>query len=126
LLLNRSDQATIAVLLAIGLAAIVGALVYRGYHRGELIEIDAADPRQITFQLDINEAGWPELTLLPGVGETLARRIVRSRDEEGPFTDHDSLLRVKGIGPRTMDAIRPYLLPVADSYRNAESKGNRP
>ncbi|HHK42337.1 MAG TPA: helix-hairpin-helix domain-containing protein, partial [Planctomycetaceae bacterium] len=31
------------------------------------------------YQVDINRASWPELTLLPGIGPTLAKRIVAER-----------------------------------------------
>ena len=52
---------------------------------------------------------WPELTQLPGIGETLARRIVESRRQAGPFADHEDIRRVRGIGPRTLERISPYL-----------------
>jgi len=50
--------------------------------------------------------------LLPEIGESLAKRIVESRDADGPFADHDDLQRVRGIGPKTLDRVRPYLLPM--------------
>ena len=87
----------------------------QGGHRGRLIEIDRADRRPLPFQVDINQAEWPELTQLPGVGETLARRIVQSRQQKGPFLDHDDLNRVPGIGAKTGDQIRPYLVPTPAS-----------
>lgn len=82
--------------------------------RGRLVEIDRAEPRTADFQVDLNEADWPELTLLPGIGETLARRIVDSRRQEGPFLDHEDLQRVRGIGPKTLDRVRPYLRPMPE------------
>jgi competence protein ComEA len=114
-LLQRLDQATVAVILAVSLAAITVSLFVRGARRGGLIEIDRAEPQSVEFKVDINEADWPELTLLPGIGETLARRIVQSRKEDGPFLDHDQLQRVHGIGPKTLEAIRPHLLPIPDA-----------
>ena len=50
--------------------------------------------------------------MLPGVGETIAKRMVTSRESEGRFTCHEDLLRVSGIGPRTLQRIRPFLLPI--------------
>lgn len=64
---------------------------------------------------------WPEWTLLPGVGETMARRIVQERTERGQFRDHADLQRVKGIGPRTFERIRPYLLPLPEQEQDAEA-----
>jgi hypothetical protein len=77
-----------------------------------LIEIDRAPPVPIDFRVDVNRAEWPELALLPGVGEALARRIVESRDSDGPFLVPGDLLRVPGIGPLKLEEIEPYLLPL--------------
>ena len=110
--LRRLDQVTVAVLLGLSWLAIVVGLLVRGYHRGRLIEIDRADPIQVEFRVDINQAEWTELSLLPGIGESLARRIVASRGTDGPYRDHDALRRVRGIGPKTLEAIRPYLVPI--------------
>ena len=49
---------------------------------------------------------------LPGIGAILAQRIIESRQNEGPFVDHDDLLRVRGIGPKRLDRLRPYLSPI--------------
>lgn len=114
-LLRHFDQAVVAVVLGLSLAAIAISLLSRGAHRGNLIEIDRADTQSVQFQIDINKADWPEFALLPDIGETLARRIVDSREKEGRFLDHDDLRRVRGIGPKTLDAARPYLLPMPDA-----------
>jgi competence protein ComEA len=113
-LLRYADQAAVATLV---LLALVGMAVYwfvQGGHRGELIRIDRAEPLTARYLVDINAAEWPELAELPDVGETLARRIVESRATDGPYGDHSDLLRVNGIGPRTLEGLRPYLLPMPD------------
>lgn len=113
-LLRRADQAGVAVLVAMGLMATVGWWVVHGGWQGRLIEVERAQPQTAAFQVDVNEAGWPELAQLPGIGKTLAQRIVQSRRTQGPFVDHDDLRRVRGIGPKTLEAIRPHLRPMAD------------
>jgi competence protein ComEA len=85
---------------------------YRGGAGVRTVEIEKAQPQTASFQVDINQAQWPELATLPGVGRKLAERIVQSRDENGPFTDNDDLRRVRGIGPRTLEALRPHLRPM--------------
>jgi len=47
-----------------------------------------------------------ELALLPGVGSVLARRIVEERRVRGHFESVEDLLRVRGIGPVKLAAIR--------------------
>jgi competence protein ComEA len=113
--LRSTDQVGVAALVLVALVSLAGYWMARGGHRGELIDIDRAEPQQIEFLVDINEADWPELTQLPGVGETMARRIVANRKEMGPFVDHEDLRRVRGIGQRTLDRLKPYLLPMPDS-----------
>lgn len=73
------------------------------------VEIDRHPARQFEYKIDINTATWVEWSQLDGIGETLARRIVEDRDQHGPFIDVDDIQRVKGIGPKKLDAIRPWL-----------------
>jgi competence protein ComEA len=123
---RRADQGAVAGLI---FCALVGMAVYwfaHGGHRGELIEIDRADPLTARFLVDVNKADWPEFAELPDVGETLARRIVESRDAAGPFGDHDDLLRVRGIGPRTLEKFKPYLLPMPNQQDVAGNVDTNP
>jgi competence protein ComEA len=112
LVLRRWDQAAVAGLVLCALAGMSVYWVVNGGPRDGLIEIDRAEPLTARYQVDINAASWPELAELPRVGETLAQRIVESRMGNGPYVDHEDLLRVPGIGPRTLEQIKPYLLPM--------------
>ncbi len=117
--LRRLDQAVLAVLVS---AALLGMGVYwfvQGGHRGQLIEIDRADPLTARFLVDINKAEWPELATIPNIGETLARRIVDSRAQAGAYRDNDDLRRVRRIGARTLERMKPYLLPIPGRHEVA-------
>jgi competence protein ComEA len=57
--------------------------------------------------VDINAASAGELQDLPGVGPALAERIVAARRER-MFTSLDDLARVRGIGPATVERLRPF------------------
>ena len=120
--LRKTDQAAAAALLAVALLAIAGHWVYQGRYRGQLIEIDRAEPIAIDFKIDINQADWPELCLMPGIGEQLAKRIVEYRTENGPFRDLQDLRNVRGIGPKTWEGMQPYLVPLPDIETTAEGK----
>ena len=111
-MLRRADQATVAVLVLVALGCTVGWWISQGGWRGRLIEIERATPQTASFEVDLNEADWPELVQLPDIGQTLAERIVASRESHGPFLDHKDLMRVRGIGPKTLDKVRPYLRPM--------------
>lgn len=59
--------------------------------------------------VDINTASAEALAGLPGLGEVKARRIVRHRNEHGPFAAVDSLVQVNGIGRATLERLRPLV-----------------
>jgi competence ComEA-like helix-hairpin-helix protein len=61
-----------------------------------------------SWKVNINTASFEELQLLPSVGPSLAHRILDDRSAHGAFLKPDDLLRVNGIGPRTLDKVRPY------------------
>jgi competence protein ComEA len=111
-LLSDSEQLTLAVLVAAAVVVIGSVHAWRVWHRQGVVDVDTSPGRSVEFRIDVNRADWPEFTLLPGVGETLARRIVDSRRAEGEFRTHEDLCRVAGIGPVRLEAIRPYLLPL--------------
>jgi len=117
--LRRYDQAMVAVAVLFGIAGLAGYWIIAHRSGDGLIEIEREVSQHAQFQVDVNRAEWPELSQLPDVGETLARRIVTSRDEQGPFNGVDDLERVRGIGPRTVEKIRPYLAPIAPAQNVA-------
>ncbi len=63
----------------------------------------------LTGTIDINAAGLAELQLLPGIGPALAQRIVEDREKNGPYLAIENLDRVKGIGPKTLEKLRPLV-----------------
>jgi competence protein ComEA len=111
LLLVR-DQAVVGFTVLSALLSMCVYWVAQGGLTGGLIEIDRAESLSAKFLVDINQAEWPELAVLPEIGPTLAQRIVESRQTAGPFVDHEDLRRVRGIGPLTLERLRPYLLPM--------------
>lgn len=59
--------------------------------------------------VNINTADAATLDSLPGIGEVLSQRIVDHRDQHGPFASVDDLINVKGIGPATLEELRPLV-----------------
>ncbi len=59
----------------------------------------------------LNTATESDLVRLPGIGPSLARRILEYRRQKGGFKSVDELLEVKGIGPKKLEQIRPYVRP---------------
>ena len=65
----------------------------------------AADAKPV----DINTAGASELESVPGIGKSLAQRILTFREQNGAFASVDDLLKVQGIGEKSLQHLRPYL-----------------
>jgi comEA protein len=60
-------------------------------------------------RIDINKACLEELVLLPGIGPKKAAAVIEWRSSKGPFKSIEGLLDVKGIGPGTLERLRPYV-----------------
>lgn len=60
-------------------------------------------------RVSLNRAGVAELDTLPGIGPSLAQRIVDHRRSHGPFRRLEDLRQVSGIGPSKFEQIKGYL-----------------
>ncbi len=81
---------------------------------GRLVEVDRTEHVPYEFLVDVNKAQWAELAQLPEVGEVLARRIVETREQRGPFRTQEDLLEVTGIGRVKLSRMAPHLIPLPD------------
>jgi competence ComEA-like helix-hairpin-helix protein len=68
-----------------------------------------AQPLGAGERIDIDRADARELARLPGVGPTLAKRIVADRQNRGAFGGTSGLDRVSGIGPAMLAKLSPHL-----------------
>jgi len=95
-------------------AALAVALAAASIWQGVMLLAEARRPPPA---LALPDPYWPDpnadppgpLQLLPGIGPTLAAAIVAERESGGPYRDPGDLCRVRGIGPRTLEQIRPAL-----------------
>ncbi len=106
---RRSDQIIVWLLSVV-------VLVLLGIHWVRLsrwgiapVELSSQQPREYYYTLDINKASWVEWAQLDGIGEVMGRRIVADREERGLFRNPEDVSRIKGLGPRSMQKIRPFL-----------------
>jgi competence ComEA-like helix-hairpin-helix protein len=110
--LRANDRRTLGGIVAVGLAALALWWVASGGLAGRWIDAERLPRRENRFQVDVNQASEAELAAIPEVGPSLAGRIVEYRRRAGGIRSHEQLLEVRGIGPKTLAAMRPFLLPI--------------
>ena len=92
--IRRFVAAGLAVVLALVLSA--GAVV------------EAAKPLP-AGKVNLNTATVSQLEDLPGIGPSLAARIVEHRQKNGAFKSVEDVMAVKGIGEKNFSKIQGYL-----------------
>jgi len=93
----------------------------------ELQEIDAVLVFVLSAEnpININTADEALLTELPGVGQTLAARIIDHREEHGGFEEIEDITAVYGIGSGLFERMRDYITTgdvPADDFEELEEK----
>ena len=61
-------------------------------------------------RIDLDRADVTEITRLPRVGPAMAQRIVAWREQHGLFGSLARFDSVSGVGPRLLEALRPYVM----------------
>jgi len=59
--------------------------------------------------ISLNRATPAELETLPGIGPAKARAIIEDRARNGPFRRVEDLIKVKGVGEKMFEKLRPYV-----------------
>lgn len=111
---SRRQQQALGFCIFLYLASLCAAAVTDDSQRVESSPLRQSDSPDMAFYLDapinINRADALELQLLPSIGTVLADRILAHRREHGDFHSLDDLDAVKGIGPKTIQKISPYVI----------------
>ncbi|MFQ5787099.1 MAG: ComEA family DNA-binding protein [Thermodesulfobacteriota bacterium] len=72
-------------------------------------KIDGKKSLALGIPIGINSANTKDLTVLPGIGNQLAQRIIDYRETNGNFNSINELNLVKGIGKKKIKAIKPFV-----------------
>jgi DNA uptake protein ComE-like DNA-binding protein len=111
---RRSDQ---KFLISVVVILLCFVSLYRvvGSRRAPWISLESPAWRQLAskpplFEVDLNVADWPELMLLPRIGERLGQRIVAERRLRRGFRTENELGEIRGIGSKSLEAVRPFIV----------------
>lgn len=87
-------------------------------------ETQAANPEdRALLRVELNSASVDELCLLPGIGPKKAAAIVAYR-ERRPFTRVTQLLRVRGIGRKTLRRLKPFVFVAPRTLQGSAPKAS--
>ena len=95
--------------------AAIHAYFSQGIQDNETANIAAGDATEKNIKdgeelVNINTAVKQELMALPKIGPVTAERIIRFRDDFGPFQSIDDLAKIKGIGPKTLERLKTRII----------------
>lgn len=77
--------------------------VFSSSFHSEIAKLDS-------LKLDLNDSSLGELAQIPGVGKSIASEIVNYRKAFGGFKTLDEIEKLKGVGKKTAEKIRPHLV----------------
>lgn len=105
---TRGDRLFIAVMC--GVIIVLTCVRWYQLKGGNIQPVEFQSSDTYEFRVEINTATWVEWSQLEGIGPHTARAIVADREANGPFESIDDIQRVQGIGPKRLEAMRPFLL----------------
>ncbi len=78
------------------------------YHQTHSADNNRLTTRGKIVRVNINSASKTQLEQIPGIGPATAQKIIEMRRNR-KFRDVADLLDVKGIGPKKLEKMRPYI-----------------
>ena len=107
--LRGDDQQVVLGLLVCLAVCVLVWLWFFEFGKINVAKISDPSVRELSYQVNLNTAPKNELLHLPGIGATLAARIVEYREEVEPYQDVADLIKIQGIGVKKRESAMPYV-----------------
>ncbi|MBF0330427.1 MAG: helix-hairpin-helix domain-containing protein [Candidatus Omnitrophica bacterium] len=96
----------------------IGAVFLCGICLQVILKLYPPGYQQLTFldrpserlAVDVNRASYEELLAVPGIGPSVAARIIYARDNKGSFKSLDELHGIKGFSKKSMARADAHLM----------------
>jgi len=79
-------------------------------NRNKEAKVVSPSDANLSDKIDINTATSEELESLPGIGPTMAGRIIEYRNANGRFYDVEEIKEVRGIGEKTYQRLKDLIV----------------
>ena len=122
---RSQDRRIMTVLMAVLLSWLMIEWIVVATRRPDPLLLQRGARFQASFRVDVNESVWVDWMQLEGIGPSLAQRIVAYRSLNGRFSSIEDVARVPGIGPATLDRIRPWLTMGHDEHETRSANADR-
>ncbi len=64
----------------------------------------------LSGKININTANTEQLEILPRIGTKTAQSIIEYRTQNGPFKKIEDITNVKGIGEKTLEELKGFII----------------
>jgi competence protein ComEA len=105
----KSTRNAIFAALVFFISATFQTVFAAGVTSSSLDKASAVSTTEAVSKISLNTATADELTIIKGVGPKTADAIIAYREKNGDFSNLEDLTNIKGIGPGTLTKIMPYL-----------------
>ena len=107
LVLNKKSKIFLYIIIFVLL--VLGGFAVEHFEKDAYIPYES-DMKEVTDgKININSADTEQLVKLKGIGEKMSERIIKYRQENGPFMSIEEIMKVSGISEKKFEDIKEYI-----------------
>ena len=104
--LTRQEKTVILFLISMALLGLGASVLFKKYASFK----ELPQGRHLKQKINLNNASQEDLVFLPGIGPTIARKIIEYREANGDFIDLEDLKQIKGMRNQTLEKIEDFVV----------------